>query len=492
MRIAQNPSEPDVAHVETSDWKQKAKVNLVSLGLSKAVSGAIALLLTAYLTRVLGASSFGILGFGTALLSYFILFVRLGFPTLATREIARTPERAKDLAGQFLGMQLVLVTIGIAVYAPLVLALPKSVLFKTVLLIQGVGLLAHATSLEWLFLGIQRTWHLGIRNVAVSILNIAAVLLLVHSPADVTWAAAAAVASLFVGNGWLIVATYRRYGMPRLRIDVSTWKAHLGPALPIAASTFLIAVYYNLDQVMLGFMRSEAEVGWYTAAYKGVTAALLPATVIAQSFFPTLSIARGDAPSIHARMKEYARSMLLVGFPIAAAASILGGPLFLLFAGPEFQPATFAFVLLMANVAVVYLSMIYGQPLLAWDRQAVYMFVVGGGALLNIALNFALIPPYGVNGAALATVSAETIVLLGVFTFHYRHTHQMYAGVLFKSVLSTIVGIVIPAIGFHIEILPLWMTLVLMPLTYYASARTLRLIPKTGLISTFVKNRTTK
>lgn len=113
------------------------------------------------------------------------------------------PGQATALAGQFLGMQLVLAVLAFVAFVLLVLALPKSTAFKTVLLIQGVGLFAHATSLEWLFLGLERTWDLAARNIIVSALHLVSVLLVVHNPDDVSLAATASVASLLVGSPWL-------------------------------------------------------------------------------------------------------------------------------------------------------------------------------------------------------------------------------------------------------------------------------------------------
>ncbi len=466
-------------------WRTRTNNNLAALGISKGIAAVVALVVTAYLTRTLGPHAFGILGFGTALLSYFVLFVRLGFPVLATREIARDPSNANALAGQFLGMQLVLACVGLFVYTIIVLSIPKPAPFQAVLLIQGIGLIAHATSLEWLFLGLDRTWELASRNIASSFLHLGPILLLVHSPDDVTLAAAASVASLVMGSGWLLLAAIRAFGRLTPRMDGATWKAHLKPALPIAASTFLIAIYYNLDQVMLGFMRSETEVGWYAAGYKGVTAALIPAIVIAQSYFPSLSVVRENSEATRERMIAYARAMLLVGIPLAVGATMFARPILVLFAGAEFEPASGAFLLLMVNVGVVYLNMIYGQPLLAWDRQAVYMYMVGGGAVMNIILNILLIPPMGIHGAALATLSSEAAVLIGIGYQHRRITQSLYGGLVFRTMVASAFGVALPAALYQLEVIPFWPALTVTPFSFAICAGALGLSPLSGGASAF-------
>jgi O-antigen/teichoic acid export membrane protein len=69
------------------------------------------------------------------------------------------------------------------------------------------------------------------------------------------------------------------------------------------------------------------------------------------------------------------------------------------------------------NVALAHL-------LIAWGENRSYLFVVSSGAAVNIVLNFVLIPLYGINGAAIATVCAEAAVCVAAWyylrkTFHF-------------------------------------------------------------------------
>src|SRR5690606_32269547 len=130
------------------------------------------LAVTAYLTRTLAPEHFGILGFGTALLSYFSLLVTFGFNTLGTRELARAPERASELAGHLTAFQLLLSVVGYALFLGTVLLLPKPALVKTVLAVQRLGLFTTALSLEWAYLGVERMGVLDVRNVVAALLHV--------------------------------------------------------------------------------------------------------------------------------------------------------------------------------------------------------------------------------------------------------------------------------------------------------------------------------
>lgn len=472
-------SASDDASPPEASWGQRTGRNVVALAGARGAVALSTLVLTAYLTRTLEPSTYGILGFGTALLGYFTLFTHLGLDTLGTREIARAPDHARLLAGRITGIKLVLGTIAYALFLGVVFVLPKPPLFRLVLSIQGLTVFAHAISVEWVYQGVERMGILAVRNVATALLHLGIVLGLVHAPEDVVWAAAAGVIALFVLNLWLLVSLVRDFGRLDLSLDLEAWRSLLPPALPIAGSVFLIAIYYNLDQVILGLLRNETEVGWYTAACRAMTAALLPSLVFGQAFFPALSSVFGDLPAMRERARAFATAMIPVGLPIGLGMALLARPLLVLFAGEDYAPGGPALSILMLNAALVYFNMVYGQSLLAWNYQKVYMLAVGTGALINIVLNFILIPSYGPVGAAAATFAAQSGAFLWVWVVHRRVTGQAYADVFIRALAASLLGVVAPILlGQHLA-LPLLPLLVVVAGLYGSLAWGLGLIPRT-------------
>ncbi|MDX1438546.1 MAG: flippase [Rubricoccaceae bacterium] len=459
-------SEQNVTRDTDRDWKQRAFGNVLSFGSAKAVSAVVSLVLAAYLTRVLEPSGYGILGFGSALLSYFVLFVRLGFKHLGAREVARQPVIASQLVGQLLGMQLVLAIVGFAGFAGLVLALPKDAVFKTVLLIQGLSLFAHALSLDWLYQGLERMKVLAICQVASSVLHLVGVLFFVSDPEDIVIAAGMFSAGLAVNSALLIGAFVRGFGGISFSLQIDTWKKYLRPALPIATSTFMVALYFSIDQVLLGFMRTEAEVGLYSAAVKAVSAAQIPAMVLVQVLFPVLSTAIGSRDDMRERSLALARRMFPIGLGSGLIAAFLGTDLIVAFAGSAFEPAGTAFSYLMLNVALIYITMTFGQSLIAWDAQNIYMVVVTAGAVINIVLNVLLIPPHGIEGAAVATLATEAVVLVGLATQHIRMVGFPYWRTLLQTFAALGLGVIIPYVLIVQYHLPLWLDLCILGLTY--------------------------
>lgn len=479
--IPEGAAPPDKAPPPEASWGRRTGRNVAALAAARGAVAVSTLALTAYLTRTLEPSAYGILGFGTALLGYFTLLTHLGLDKHGTREISRAPERARQLAGQITGMKLVLGTIAYALFLGVVFALPKPPVFRLVLSIQGLAVFAHAISVEWVYQGVERMGILAVRNVAVALLHLGIVLAFVQAPGDVVWAAGAGALALFALNVWLLVSLVRGFGGLNVSLSREAWRTLLPPALPIAGSVFLIGIYYNLDQVILGLLRSEAEVGWYAAACRAMTAALLPSLVFGQAFFPTLSSVAGNLPAMRERAHAFAMAMIPVGLPIGLGAALLAQPLLVLFAGADYAPGGAAMSVLMLNTVIVYFNMVYGQSLLAWDYQKVYMLAVGSGALVNLLLNFLLIPRYGTVGAAVATLMAQTAALVWVWNVHRRLVGQAYADVVVRTLAATVLGVVLPILLGQYMAAPLPLVLLIVAGLYGAFAWILGLIPRSML-----------
>ena len=421
--------------------------NVGALTLARGVAMFFTLGTVAHLTRALGPDAYGVIGYGLALYGYFSLAVTPGLGTLAVRELARDPAGVGTLAADVTSLQLALSLVAAAAYFGTVGLLDRPPGERLALAVIGAPLLAQPFTLEWVYQGVERMGVLAVRNVAASALQLGGALLLVRGPQDLVWAAALQGMAFVVVTVALVVAFWRDFGPLRLRVDWRAWGALLRPALPIAASSFMVLVYYNLDKLMLASFQDDAAVGLYDAAYRLVMVALVPAAILSQAFFPALSAALGDRQRMADGAQAYARSNLGIGLPVALGGALLAGPLIGLLAGAAFAPAAPVLVLLMANVAVVYLNMALGQPLLAWDRQNAYFWAVGGGAVANVALNVALIPAHGAMGAAWATLGAEAVVLVALGVLHARVIGRLPVLATARAVAAAVVGVGAPVGG---------------------------------------------
>jgi len=66
-------------------------------------------------------------------------------------------------------------------------------------------------------------------------------------------------------------------------------------------------------------------------------------------------------------------------------------------------------------IPLVFWGYLMTQSLVALDHNRIYLVITATGLLLNVLLNFWLIPEYGASGAAVSTVITEALIPLSCF-----------------------------------------------------------------------------
>jgi len=416
-------------------------LNIRALGMARVATLLSGLVTTAWTARALGPEGFGVLGFGTSMLAYAALFVNLGLSTYAVREIAREPERATELADHVLTLRTLLAVVVGGLYAAFVLTLDKPALVKAVLLVQAVQLLGNALVLDFVYQATERMGVIAVREIGTSLGIMVAMLALVRGPDDVAVAAAITGGSFLVNAVLMLIRFSRDFRPPRPRVDLKVWGGILKVSAPMAVSVFAWALFSHLDLVMLGFLVPQHDVGLYAADTKLLVLSLTAGNIVMSAFMPQLAAAYGDADGLRERMRDYATTMLSIGMLISAGGVTLAPAILGVVYGPAYAPAADALRLLMVSVAVVHVNLALGNPLLVWHRQTAYMGAILAGGVVNAALNTVLIPRWGIEGSAAATIVAELTAMTGLAWQHRRAVGQIHLGIIGRAALCGVLAV---------------------------------------------------
>jgi O-antigen/teichoic acid export membrane protein len=210
---------------------------------------------------------------------------------------------------------------------------------------------------------------------------------------------------------FLLYCYFRRFGPLRLEFNLRDAWQMLRVSFPIGCSAALGTVLYNFDTVLLGFMKTPAEVGQYSAAYKFVNFFYAFLALYGTNLFPTVSRCRFD-PSLLRRISDQSlRYTLALTIPLAAGGMILAHPLMQAFFGPEFSGGAAALRILLWVIPVMAGRTVYRSTMLSHGLQNDYLWIALTAAVFNTVLNLLLIPQYGYVGAAAATLFCELLVL---------------------------------------------------------------------------------
>lgn len=395
-----------------------------------------------YLARILGPELFGQVGFSLAVLAYFILLTDGGLQALGTREVAAERGTVGQLAGRVLAIRGTLTVLSLLVIVSCASLFTPSAATARLLIIFSLALVPMAANLSWVFRGKERMKIVGFSELLQIGAYLLLLLLLVRGPGQillvpVVFVAGHGLAAVLLWGGYL-----RNWGRPRFVGSAGGHIAMLRTAFPVVLTLFLHQVYFNFDTLMLGFMRSEREVGLYNATYRIIFAVIALNTVLMEAVYPTFSKLFRDGTAALRRLLEKSLSIsFILALPVGIGGTVLARPLILALYGPEYEESALALQLLVWSAVLAFLGANYGYCLVACGRQKILAWSAAAGALVNVALNLWLIPRYGIPGACLATVISQALMLLCEGAAFIKQVARALpsAGLAFKAVLSGLV-----------------------------------------------------
>ena len=414
---------------------KKIARNALSLAFGEIASKAIGFVVMAYLARTLGTAGFGKFSFAQAVVIYFVLLINLGLDLYGTRQIARSPSEGRALVDHLLTLRVLAAGVSYGLLLILVWLMPKDMVTKQILVYMGLLIFAFSFNLEWFFQGLERMNYISLSRIVRAVLYALFVFIWVRGPDDVLIVGIFFAVSALLAAALLFGIFIKQNSLPRLHIDLKAWQGMLKISLPMGFSLIMITIYHNLDSVMLGFMKTDEVVGWYNAAYKIIMILILPATLLHSAFLPALS-RTDDWSKLEQVAQNFIKATFLLGIPIGFGGLVLAQPLILLVFGTEYANSVVPFQILSWNATLVFINVAYGIPLLAWGKEKRFTLFVALGAVVNLALNFLLIPLYGMIGASIATVIAEIAVFSGV----YREFQKSVSIPFFRSVQKPMIA----------------------------------------------------
>jgi O-antigen/teichoic acid export membrane protein len=419
--------------------------NFLSLAVANIVSRLIGFVTIAYLARILNASGFGQISFAQSIIAYFTLLSNLGLNTFGIREVARHKEHIKKYVNNILTLRLILAIISFALLLIFLLFINKPTEYKTLIAFYGLSLFPTVFFLNWVFEGVERMEYVGIANILRSLTYAGLVFIFVNSPSEILSVPLFALVASFIMIALPIYCFVKHYGWFTPSFNWRIWKEFLITALPMGLSSIMISIYIHMDTLILGFMKGDEVVGWYNAAYKTILVITSFGGLFIQAIFPAISRYYKDSrEKLSLLVNSSAKLLTSVAIPLGIGGTLLAKPIMNFIYGSQYQDGVIAFQILVWNAAVIFISVNFGNSLMACDRQRRYALGVSIGAVTNTILNLLLIPHFSLEGAAIATLVTEVVVLL-YMAYHFNRICRIYLEryLLKPSIAALIMGVVL-------------------------------------------------
>lgn len=195
---------------------------------------------------------------------------------------------------------------------------------------------------------------------------------------------------------------------------IPVYKKILSFSWPLILTHFLIMISSWVDTIMIGYFRNASEVGVYNAAIP--TAQVLYVIPYAISFLtiPVLTglFAKKDWKSFNKIYSTTTKWIFTFELFVFTAFAFLSSHIMTTLFGLDYSAASTPFLILSIGYFLNYIAIISSNILVVFKKTKWIFIDLVFGTLLNVILNYILIPLYGINGAAIAT--SLSFGLLGV------------------------------------------------------------------------------
>ena len=376
------------------------------------------LIVTPYVSRVLGPELIGVRSYTFAILGYFELFINLGIAIYGQREIAKHFDDLQSRSRIFFSLQLIKTLVFLFVFSTYcILFFGVNILnnYKTIFILWMPHLFESLFNIAWYFQGVEKFKYLAIRGVVIRIIQIILTIALVKNDSDF-W-----IYILIYGGFPLIQAVvlwpflYKELDFKELRnINIGR---HIINVLIFFIPTFSTTIYSSIDKVMLGSMLDTTlEAGYYESAQH---IAIICTTIFTSIYAvmrsrSTIVYKKGNLDEQKKVLSQFVKIALFMVFPIALGLFAVSDEFVILFFGEQYTPVIDMLKALIGIVLFVGISnFIISVYIIPKGKEKILSLLYIIATIINITLNIILISKLGAQGAIIGSIVAEGIIFIG-------------------------------------------------------------------------------
>lgn len=218
---------------------------------------------------------------------------------------------------------------------------------------------------------------------------------------------------------------------------------------PLLLSGIIGTVQGWADTAILGYYLSDAAVGFYNAAYPTAMLILIPTQALGTLALTSLSeLGSKDEGSLTDALKTMTNWIFALVFPSFLLMALFAEEVLMLLFGNEYTVAATALsILAFSNLIGASVGRL-GSYLKSKGYTKIIFYNTIIIVTVNLALNIALIPKYGIVGAAIGTGISAVLgeLLLLVETYRFEGITSFHRNMI-KSIISGIIAISVTYLG---------------------------------------------
>lgn len=374
----------------------------------------IGLLVGVWFARYLGPKQYGLFNFATAFVGLFAAVSGLGLQEIVVRNILHDSKETNSILGtagflQFCGGVLAYVLVMVFIFV----IRPDDSFAIAIVAILGLMLPIKVSEVAifWFESKVNSKYTVWVQNSVLILFALIKIVLISNRAPLIVFIWLTLIEGLFTGVLLLLVMNKIGPQLSHLDVTFNRAKALLKESWPLALSGIAITIYMKIDQIMLGQMVGDEAVGIYSAATRISEIWYFIPLVIVSSVYPSIIESKKQSEIFYyARLQKLFNIMFILSISVALPMTFLSSNILLILFGEPYISGGRILAIHIWTSVFVFFGVVNGKWFLTENLQKLVFLRALSGAILNIILNFILIPFYGGLGAAIATLLSAIFV----------------------------------------------------------------------------------
>lgn len=398
------------------------KVNAILNAIRQCIAILYGMFTIPYVSRILGSDGYGKINFSMSLVNYFILFAGLGISTYAVREGARLRDDYKALQrfiNEIFSINIISSILSLAILFLLCINVKKLDSYGDIILILAIQIIFITLGTDWINVIFEDYLYTTIRIIIVYFVSFFILVAFVKRSEDYLMYAVVVASNKIISNIINMFYIRRRYVRPKITIHTH-FKTHIIPLLVLFFNALTISIYVDSDKTMLSIFISDSITGIYSVAVNIYVVIKTLVNAMTGVALPRLSkyLGENDTKSYNTMLSKMFHALLMIVLPCSIGLFFLSEKIILILSGNGFISGATSLKILAISLIFGTLSYCVVYAVLIPHKMEGKCFVASiTSAVVNVILNFILIPIFSLNGAAVTTLISEIVVVAMNFFF---------------------------------------------------------------------------
>jgi polysaccharide transporter, PST family len=403
--------------------------NIGWLFFDKALRMGMGLLVGVWVARYLGPEQFGQLNYAIAFVALFGAVATLGLNGVVVRDLVKDPDEGGTILGTALVLQLVgaLLAVGMIVSAILLLR-PDDTRTQAMVVILGIGLMFKSSSVikYWFESQVQSKNVVWVENGVFLLLSAIKVGLILKQAPLMAFVWVVLAEAILVTVGFIGIYLIRVKAFRTWSVSLDRAKKLLSDSWPMILSSIATMIYMRIDQLMLREIVGTEAVGIYSAALRLSEIWYMLPMIIMASLFPAIIESKKKSEALfNNRTQQLLNLMMTTALVIAICVTLSADWLISFLFGMHYAESATVLMIHIWAAPFIFMGVASSKWFLIKDLQVLGLYRVIYGCVVNVVLNYFLIPTNGVKGAAFATLISQ-IVATYLYDATNRTTRELF------------------------------------------------------------------